>query len=75
MNGGEAICDPLTTDKALAAGGNEAACRCRGYGFEPRSGKTPPAAERLRLRTTTAEARVLAARAPQETPHSHQFLN
>ena len=75
MNGGEAICDPLTTDKVLAAGSNESACQRRGHGFDPRSGKTPPAAEQLRLCTTTIEACVLAARAATKTPHSHRFLN
>ena len=42
--------------------GEESACQCRGHNFDPRSGKTPRAAEQLSLCNTTTEP---VSRAPE----------
>ena len=55
------FCSRVKTIKNLHGGtswwrsGLESACRCRGHGFEPWSGKIPHATEQLSPRATTTE--------------------
>ena len=54
-------------------GGWESTCQCRGHGFEPWSGKIPPAAERLSLCTTTTEPAFWSPWATTTEPVSHNY--
>ena len=47
-------------------------CQCRRRGFDPWSGKIPPAAEQLGPRAATADAPVPTARAATRTPRHKQ---